>query len=189
MIGASLPSWISQVESIKDNRLHIVGYSEMSADRNEVYISKAALMDAEVKLINDAPTDFRVITQNALVSAGIDSSEFMQIQTKLTEVIALGGLKQGESTCRKWIRYGETRTSVMKGCWHQASASLVELRKAYLFTLQKKYGSEKAHKFDDVMKQELEKVNNHRRYDNEDSKASNLPSVQPNNHNGITKND
>ena len=189
MMGSPLPSWISQTESIKDNRLHITGYAEMSADRNEVYISKAALMDAEVKLINDAPTDFRVLTQNALVSAGIDSSEFMQIQTKLTEVLALGGLKQGEWTCRKWIRYGETRTSVMKGCWHQASASLTELRKAYLFTLQKKYGSEKAHKFDDLMKQELEKVNNHRRFDNEDSKASNSSRVPVNNSGDITKND
>lgn len=173
MIGKELPSWVSQEHVIRDGRLYLVGYAEMSADRNEYYITKAALMDAEVKLIADAPTEFRVITQNALTGAGIESSEFSQIQTKLQEVIGLTGFKNHEHTCRKMVRYGESRTSVSRACWYQASVSLNELRKAYFMTMKSKYGEDKTHKFDDLMKQELEKINNNRRFEREERKPAN----------------
>lgn len=170
MIGPSLPSWVEEKPFIKDDRLNVVGRSEMSADRNEYFIAKAALMDAEVKLIYDAPTEFRVLTQNSLTGAGIDSSEYVQIQTSLREVVGLTGIKQGESTCRKYIRYGESRTSVTRICWHQASVNITELRKAYLMTLRMKYGDDKANKFDDLMKQELDKINDNQRFANENFK-------------------
>lgn len=174
MIGKDLPSWISQQESIKDDRVYLVGYAEMSADKSDHYVAKAALMDAEVKLISEAPAELRVLTQNSLTGAGIDSSEYMQIQTKLQEVIGLQGFKQHEHTCRKFVRYGESRTSITRGCWYQASVSVSELRKAYLMTMRAKYGNDKAHKFDDIMKQELEKINDNQRFNNE--KVSNVNS-------------
>lgn len=175
MIGKALPSWALGENVIKDGRLYIVGYSEMSADKSEHYISKAALMDAEIKLIADAPTEFRVITQNALTGAGVDSSDYSQIQTKLQEVIGLTGFQNHESTCRKMVRYGESRTNVNRACWHRASVSLNELRRAYLVTMKAKYGDEKAHKFDDVMKDELNKINDNRRFDRDERKpASNV---------------
>lgn len=172
MVGPSLPDWTSQKHDIKDNRLYLTGYAEMSADRSEHYIAKAALMDAEVRLIQDAPSEIRVITQNSLTGAGIDSSEFMQIQTKLQEVIGLTGLKSHEYTCRKWVRYGESKTSVNRACWYQASVSLSDLRKAYLMTMQAKYATDKVTKFDDLMKQEIDKINDNRRFDRENNRQN-----------------
>lgn len=165
MVGKDLPSWVMDQESIRDGRVYVVGYSEMSSDKSDHYISKAALMDAEVKLISEAPSELRVITQNALTGAGVDSSEYLQIQTKLQEVIGLMGFKSHEHTCRKFVRYGESRTNVNRGCWYRASVSATDLRKAYLMTMKAKYGEEKGHKFDDLMKDEINKINDSRRFD------------------------
>ena len=172
MFGESLPSWTSQDADVKEGRLYLTGYSEMSADKNPTYISKAALMDAEIRLISDAPAEIRVVTQNALTGAGFDSSEFFQIQTKLQEVVGLMGFKTHESTCRKFIRYGETTSNVTRGCWMQASVSLSELRKAYLMTMKLKYSEDKVTKFDDLLKQELEKINTADRFNKKDNNES-----------------
>ena len=177
MIGESLPSWTSQESDIKDGRLYLTGTAEMSADKNEQHVAKAALMDAEVRLVADAPAEIRVITQNSLTGAGIDSSEYMQIQTKLQEVVGLTGLKSHEYTCRKMIRYGESRTNVNRKCYYQASVSLADLRKAYLMTMKLKYAEDKVVKFDNLMKDELDKINNNKRFDNENIKAPIVPSV------------
>lgn len=139
----------------------------MSANKSPYYIAKAALMDGETKLLSEAPSDVRIITQNALTGADIDSSEFFQMQTKLQEVLGVQSFKSHQQTCRKIVRYGETSISIVRGCWYRVSASIVQLKKAYAFTLAKKYGQGKANKFQKIMDQELNKINNHRRYDNE----------------------
>ena len=180
MIGEKLPSWASQESDIRDGRLYLTGQSEMSADKNELYVAKAALMDAEVRLVSDAPSEIRVITQNSLTGAGIDSSEYMQIQTKLQEVVGLTGLKSHHYTCRKMIRYGESRTNVNRVCYYQASVSLADLRKAYLMTMKLKYSEDKATKFDDIMKQEMDKINNSRRFDDDKQQAS-IKNISSNN--------
>lgn len=184
IMGDSLPDWVSENETMADGRIYNVGYAEMSADKSEVHIKKAALMDAEVKLISEAPADFRVLTQNALVGAGIDSSEYMQIQTKLQELIGAGGFKTHESTCRKIIRYGETSNRVVRGCYQRASTSVSELRKAIFFTLSKKYGDGKAKRFDNLMEKELDKIDDQKRFDKTESlsnvttKNSRVPASQ-----------
>lgn len=76
MLGNPLPEWTSKQSYIENNRLYYIGFAEMSADKNDYYISKAALMDAEVKLISVASSDFRVLTQNVLSETGMDSSAF-----------------------------------------------------------------------------------------------------------------
>ena len=166
VIGDSLPSWVEE-NGIEDGRLNVVGYSEMSADKSPHYIKKVALMDGETKLLSDAPSDFRILTQNALTGAGIDSSEFYQIQTKLQEVFAVTGFKTNKATCRKIKRYGETKISLVRGCWVQVSASVIKLQQAYANTLAIKYGQGQVNQFKNLMNQELNKINNHRRYDNE----------------------
>lgn len=163
IIGGDLPEWAEQ-SGIVDGRLFEVGYAEMPLDKAEHFIKKAALMDAEVKLLSEAPTDFRVITQNALTGAGIDSSEFYQIQTSLKEAIGVTSLKSHKSTCRKIVRNLESSSTVMRGCWYQASVGTADLRKAYQLTLQKKYGVGVANKFDNLMKSELDKINDQGRF-------------------------
>jgi len=161
MIGEDLPSWIFQQSlQIRNNRMYYIGYAEMSADKSQHYIAKAALMDAEVKLVSKAPTDIRIVTQNALTSAGIDSSEFTQIQTKLQELVGLTGVEPHQYTCRKFVRHGETITRIVTGCWHEASVNMSDLSRSIAMTLRRKYGDEKASKFDDLMKNELNKINN-----------------------------
>jgi hypothetical protein len=161
--------------------LFVVGYAEMSADKNAYYISKAALMDAESKLISDAPSEIRIITQNALTGAGIDSSEFMQIQTKLQEVIGLTSLRPEVQTCRKFLRYGESTNRVTRACWHQASVNVFEVKKAYTMTLRAKYGDGKANKFDDLMSDELKKINNKDRFKDKpaEKQVTQQQNVQP----------
>lgn len=137
----------------------------MSADKNDYYIAKAALMDAEVKLISIAPSDFRVITQNSLLEAGMDSSAFNQIQTKLQELVGLTSVEPHQYTCRKFVKHGETTSRITKACWYEASVSLTELRNSVSMTLRRKYGDEKTSKFDNLMQQELENINNLGRFD------------------------
>ncbi len=157
VIGDELPEWTDK-SGITDGRLYVVGYSEMSADKSPHYIKKAALMDGEVRLLSDAPSDFRVLTQNALKGAGVESSEFFQIQTKIQEVFAAEGIRDHESTCRKIARYGETQVRVVRGCWYRVSADVYKLKKAYMYTLAQKYGQEKSKKFDKLMDQEITKL-------------------------------
>ena len=165
---------------VTNNRLNVVGYAEMSADKNSYYIAKAALMDAESKLISDAPSDFRIITQNALTGAGIDSAEFMQIQTKLQEVIGLGSLRPEQYTCRKFLRYGESSNRITRACWYQASVNVFEVKKAYTMTLRAKYGDQKANKFDDLMSDELKRINDKDRFKSKPEKKEVVQAPQQN---------
>ncbi len=162
-LGDTVPAW-TKFEGIKESRLYGVGYAEMSLDKSEHYISKAALMDGEVKLISDSPSDFRVITQNALTGAGVESSDFVQIQTKLQEVIGATGFKSHEYTCRKIVRYQESQSKIMRGCWYQVSVNILDLKRAYQLTLEKKYGNAKAAKFGNLMSAEIDKINDNNRF-------------------------
>ena len=176
-LGDPLPS-LTQDSGLNNNRVYVVGYAEMSANKSPHYISKAALMDGEVQLLSEAPADVRILTQNALVGAEVDSSEFFQMQTKLQEVLGVQSFQSHQRTCRKIVRYGETNIAVVRGCWYRVSASITQLKKAYAFTLAKKYGQGKANQFQKLMDQEINKINNHRRYDDE-KQTSNHSSNTP----------
>lgn len=196
VIGDKVPSWTLQ-SGIEKGRLKVVGYSEMSADKSPHFVKKAALMDAETSLLSDAPADFRILTQNALTGADIESSEFYQVQTKLQEVIGITGIKHGRSICRKIVRYGESKVSLVRGCWFEATASLVQLKRAYANTLALKYGQGKVNKFEQIMQNELDKINDNRRYheksnnqnasssssfsDNENQSSKRLPATSASN--------
>lgn len=178
MIGDNLPGWTTKESRIENNRLYYIGFSEMSADKNDYYIAKAALMDAEVKLISVAPSDFRVLTQNVLTEAGMDSSAFNQIQTKLQELVGLTGVEPHQYTCRKFVKHGETTSRISKACWYEASVNLGELRKSISMTLRRKYGDEKATKFDDLMQKELDSINNLDRF-NSKTEVKNENKINP----------
>lgn len=177
MIGGDLPSWVRK-SGIEHGVVYVVGKAEFSANKSPFYVEKAAMMDADMALFADAPTDIRIITQNALVGAGIDSSEFYQIQTKLQEVVGVTGIRHDEKkvVCRKFIRYGELSTRKTRACWAQAAISVSQLMKAYQRTLALKFGEYKANEFKDLMNEELKKVNNNpltRRRRNETSSQTN----------------
>ena len=160
ILGGDLPSWVNK-SGIENGIVYVVGKAEMSADRSPFYVEKAAIMDAEMKILSDAPTDVRVVTQNALTGSGIDSSEFYQIQTKLQEVKGLTGIKHSNerTVCRKVIRYGNLGTNVMRACWSQVQIKAKDLTKAYERTLALKFGVHKANSFKTLMDQELKKIN------------------------------
>ena len=159
MFGGSLPSWVRR-SGIETGMVYTVGKAEFDANKSPFYVEKAAQMDAESRLISDAPTDFRILTQNAMTGAGIDSAEFYQIQTKLQQVVGLTGIKvdQDKITCRKFIRYGNLSTRVTRACFVQAFIPVKELMKAYQRTLALKFGDYKAGEFKNLMQQELERV-------------------------------
>lgn len=190
IIGASLPSWIRK-SGIEHGTVYVVGKAEFSANKSPFYVEKAALMDAEMALFTDAPSDIRILTQNAMTGAGIDSAEFYQVQTKLQEVIGVTGIRHDSEkvACRKIIRYGELSTRIVRACWVQASIPVKELVKAYRRTLAMKFGDYKANEFKNLMNDELEKINNNpirsRREtinsnssSNKNSKRTRLPSKQ-----------
>lgn len=159
MIGPDLPSWVLENEIVKGDRLFLVGNAEMSPDKSEYHIKKAAIMDGEIRLISDAPSKFRVISQSALNGAGVESSDFKQIQTKLQEAIGVIGLKNHDTTCRKFVRHGESRSFVIKSCWALVSTSISDLKRAYALTLERLYGIKTSAKFENLMEKEIEKIN------------------------------
>lgn len=161
IIGDDLPSW-TRKSGIENGMVFAVGKAEFDANKSEYYIERAAAMDGEIKLLTDAPTDVRVLTQNALTGAGIDGSEFYQIQTKLQEVVGLTGIRHSEDkvACRKVIRYGELSSRLTRSCWVQVSIPVKELVAAYRRTLALKFGEYKANEFKDLMMDELNNIKN-----------------------------
>ncbi|MBH46590.1 MAG: hypothetical protein CME71_00305 [Halobacteriovorax sp.] len=165
IVGKDVPSW-TEDNGIISGRLVAVGYSEMAVSKSPRFVEKAALMDGETKLLADAPQDFRILTQNSLTGAGIESSEFVQIQTSLKEVMGVEGFKRHEKTCRKIVRYTESNDrNILRGCWYRVSADLNKLQEAYRYILEKKYGRGKADKFKELMGQEIDKINDHKKFD------------------------
>lgn len=161
IIGDDLPSWTSK-SGIENGMVFAVGKAEFDANKSEYYIERAAAMDGEIKLLTDAPADVRVLAQNALTGAGIDGSEFYQIQTKLQEVIGLTGVRHSEDkvTCRKIIRYGELSSRLTRSCWVQVYIPVKELVAAYKRTLALKFGEYKANEFKNLMMDELNNIKN-----------------------------
>jgi len=161
MIGPVLPSW-TRKSGIANGMVYAIGKAEFDVNKSEYYVEKAATMDGEIKLLTDAPSDVRVLTQNALTGAGIDSAEFFQIQTKLQEVVGLTGIRHSEEhiTCRKMIRYDDMFARVTRSCWVQVSIPLKELVVAYRRTLALKFGTYKANEFKDLMMDQIDKIQN-----------------------------
>jgi len=161
IIGGELPSWTNK-SGIENGIIYVVGKAEMDANKSEFFIEKAALMQAEMNLLTDAPTDVRILTQNALTGSGIDSSEFYQIQTKLQEVVGLTGIRHSSerTVCRKVIRYGNLGANLTRSCWVQVQIRAKDLVKAYERTLALKFGTFKANQFKNLMEKEINKINN-----------------------------
>lgn len=164
MIGESLPAWTNQNLLLESGKIYAVGYAEMSADRSPHYVSRAATVDAERQLLSDAPADFRVIAQNAMHGAGVDSADFHEITTSLREVFTVQSIRTEDVECRRYIRYGETQDRMLNACWVKVSASAASLQEAYRRTLAIKYGIGTANEFSDLMQDELERINDHRRH-------------------------
>ena len=182
IIGDSLPSWIHK-SGIENGMVYVVGKAEFGANKSPFYVEKAALMDAEIALFSDAPSDIRILTQNALTGAGIDSAEFYQIQTKLQEVVGVTGVRHDSEkvTCRKIIRYGELSSRLTRACWVQASIPVRELAKAYRRTLALKFGKYKANEFKDRMDDELKRINKNPLMEKRNETSNTLPSRVNNN--------
>jgi uncharacterized protein YlbG (UPF0298 family) len=159
IVGKDLPDWVHK-SGIENGKVFTVGVAEMRSNKSPVHITKAAVMDGETKLLSDAPADFRIVTQNAMNGAGIDSNEFYQIQTKIQEVVGLVGLKTNSEkiTCRKIIRYGAISTDVNRICYVQVYIPVRELMKAYKRTLALKFGQGVSERFQDKMEEELKKT-------------------------------
>lgn len=163
IIGSDVPSW-TRKSGVENGMVYVVGSAEFDANHSPLYVEKAAVMDGEIRLLSDAPTDVRVLTQNALTGVGVNSSEFFQIQTKLQEVIGLTGVRHNQEkvVCRKVIRYGNLNTQLNRICWAQVSVSVRNLMKAYQRTLAMKFGVFKANKFKNIMDDELKRINNNK---------------------------
>lgn len=176
--GGDLPSWVYK-NGIENGHVYVVGKAEFDVNKSPFYVEKAAVMDGETRLISDAPSDFRVLTQNAITGAGIDSSEFYQIQTKLQEVVGLTGIKYhaDKMECRKVIRYGIMSTAVTRACWTMVSVPLINLTKAYERTIALKFGTYKANRFMNQMQQELDKINNNPLMESKDEDTNSLGDI------------
>lgn len=175
IIGGSLPSW-TRKSGVENGMVYVVGKAEFGANKSPFYVEKAAQMDAEMSLFSDAPADVRILTQNALTGAGIDSAEFYQIQTKLQEVIGVTGIRidSEKVVCRKIIRYGELSSRLTRACWVQAHIPVKELVKAYRRTLALKFGEYKANEFKDRMDDELQRINKNPLMEKRNEKANTL---------------
>ena len=142
------------------NRLYARGEAELSIKNSRSTVERAAIMDGETKLLSEAPSDFRILTQNALTSAGVDANEFYQIQTKIQTVVGLTGINYDarKTMCKKLIKNDGYDTSVSRTCWIQVHIPLSELVKAYRRTLALKFGQSVGDEFKKKMDNELKKL-------------------------------
>jgi len=161
IIGKELPKWISQ-SGIEKGIVYSVGKIEFDIKLNETYAEEAAMMDAEMKLLSDAPTDVRILAQKSLNEIGLNNSSFYEIQTKLKEVMGVSGIKKDISkvTCRKVIRYNVYETKLNRICWAQVQVPFNNLMEAYKRTIALKYGESKARLFKNKVNQELDHMIN-----------------------------
>ena len=162
--GDPLPDW-ANASGIENGRVFTVGVASFPAEKAQILVEKAALLDGETKLLSDAPTDFRSLAQSSLNSSTSTTVEFSQIDTRLKTVKGLTGIKYHDDklTCRKIVRYGTYATVIDRQCWAMVSVPIQSLKAAYERTIQELYGDKTAEKFSTRMDEELKKIDGNKK--------------------------
>ena len=145
---------------MSNGRVYSRGEAELPINNSRSTVERAAIMDGETKLLSEAPSDFRILTQNALTSAGVDAGEFYQIQSKIQTVVGVTGISYDarKTMCKKLIKNDGFETNVSRVCWVQVHIPLNELIKAYKRTLALKFGQNVAEQFKAKMDNEVKKL-------------------------------
>lgn len=135
-----------------------VGISVYPAGANEALTKSASVSDGKFKLIESAPSEFKSMVQRAIGNSLGHTGEYNKIETSVSEVHALEGIESGANDTQCKIVVEPTveltyRTS--KECRSIVKVSVVNLRKAYDFTIERKYGLKKRSVVQDILNQQL----------------------------------
>lgn len=123
-----------------------VGSSIHPVEVNQKMVENAAIADAKFRLTESAPSEFRKEVQQAIGTEIGGVGEFSQIDVSVSEVKNLTGIKVRYEDIQCKTRVEPTSDGgyrTMKECRALARVKAGELRKAYDFTVAKKYGVSK----------------------------------------------
>jgi len=137
-----------------------VGIAVYPANANEGLIRKAAIVDGKMKLVTSGPTEFKSMVQRATGNALGYTGDFHQIETSVSEVSRLEGIKQRDADveCKNVVEPTQDGTfRNNKECRAIVSVPFTELRKAFDYTLEKKYGLNIKSQVEKILNIQLEK--------------------------------
>lgn len=135
-----------------------VGVAIYPAGSNESLAISAAVDDGKFKVIESAPSEFKSMVQRAIGNSLGFTGEYNKIETSVTEVQRLSGIKTSrrDIQCKKVMEptadLGYRRTLE---CRAIVSVEKRELQKAFDFTLESKYGIKKKSFVQKILNQQL----------------------------------
>lgn len=138
--------------------LRSVGTSMYPIQTNEELSRAKAVSMAKFKLIESAPTEFKSLVQQAIGNSLGYTGEFTKIETSITEVHALRGIevKEEDTVCKMVVEPTiEGGYSNMRECRSIARIPLVELNKAFNFTMEQKYGPQQKNSVERLLEEQL----------------------------------
>lgn len=135
-----------------------VGIAVYPAGSNEMLIKSAAIDDGKFRLIESAPSEFKSMVQRAIGNSLGFNGEYNKIETSVTEVQRLSGLRssQRDVQCKTVVEPTVDLTyKTSKECRAIVYVSKTELQKAFDFTLEAKYGEKKKSVVQDILNKQL----------------------------------
>jgi hypothetical protein len=138
--------------------LQTIGKAVYPVATNESLVRANAVSAAKFKLIESAPTHFKSLVQQAIGNELGFTGGYNKIDTSITEVHALRGVevKEQDIDCRVLIEPTvDGGYNNFKECRALAKVPLVELNKAFNFTMDHSYGTQKKSNVEKILEEQL----------------------------------
>jgi hypothetical protein len=138
--------------------LQTTGRAVYPVATNESLVRANAVSTAKFKLVETAPTEFKSLVQQAIGNTLGYNGEFNKIDTSITEVHALRGVevKEQDIDCRVVIEpNADGGYNNFKECRAIARVALIELNKAFNFTMDQKYGLQQKSSVEKILEEQL----------------------------------
>ncbi len=122
--------------------LTAIGKAVYPLSRNQGVVEEAAISAARFKIVESGPTEFKIIVQKAIGNSLGNIGEFSKIETSITEVKSLTGIKVSYNDIQCKIKTEPTENggyNNTRECRAIAKVKMIDLVKAYDFTLERKY--------------------------------------------------
>jgi len=137
-----------------------IGRSVYPIAQSEQLARASAASDSKFKLTQTAPSEFKAIVQKAIGNSLSYTGEFTQIETSVTEVRGLKNIdvKEEDVSCKVVVEPNISGGyDNFRECRAIATVSIVELNKAYDFTMSSKYGEKTKSEIEKILEKQLEK--------------------------------
>jgi hypothetical protein len=137
-----------------------IGRSVYPTTQSEQLARASAVSDSKFKLTQTAPSEFKAIVQKAIGNSLGQTGDFTQIETSITEVKGVRNIdvKEEDVACKIVMEPNISGSyDNFRECRAIATVSLVELNKAYDFTMSAKYGDKSKSAVEKILEEQLRK--------------------------------